>query len=682
MNKQPDEPITTTDRRRVLCLALFIFGLFVILIAQFYRIQIVEGEKWNKIAQRQHYFIIKEPFLRGRFFSNTSIKKKHPETSQAFVVDVQKFHLCVDPESIPPDQRDPIANKLLSMLPLSISEKLVLRKQFDRKSRCRKLAAWLDGAEREAVLEWWGPYSRRHNIVRNALFFMKDYQRSYPFGKLLGQVLHTIQNQKDELSRQAIPTGGLELYFNSVLKGKEGKRRLMRSPRNVLETGEIIAAPQNGADVYLTINHCLQAITEEELEKGVKKAKAKCGWAVMMDPFTGEILALAQYPFFNPPEYQQYFNNPQLIEYTRVKAIADSYEPGSVMKPFTIATALLANQELQKRGEPPLFSPEEKISTADGHFPGRPRSKPITDTSFHSYLNMNMALQKSANIYMARLVQRIIARLGNDWYRKVLHDTFGLGQKTGIEYPGEAAGLLPRPEKKNPNGTLEWSTATPFSMAMGYNLQINSLQLLRAYSLLANGGYWINPTLVRKIVRKKENGTEEVILDNTKPGSRPEPKLMLDPNIVKAVVTGMKYVTKPGGTGTRGNVWGFTEAGKTSTTKKLINGAYADKSYRPHFIGFVPATNPAFVLFITMDEPEYGYLSGIGKLHHGGTCCAPVFRDIASRSLAYLGIFPDDPHGYPKGDPRHDSDKADWLPESRKLQEMYQSWNNRKESKK
>src|SRR5262249_36539827 len=149
-----------------------------------------------------------------------------------------------------------------------------------------------------------------------------------------------------------------ELSFNNYLKGKVGKRRLMRSPRNALETGEVITSPERGADIYLTINHCLQAIAEEEIAKGVKKCKAKSGWALMMNPHTGEILALPQYPEFIPSEYQKYFNDPLLRDHTRVKAVQDAHEPGSVMKSITIAIALQANKELKARGEKEIFYPD------------------------------------------------------------------------------------------------------------------------------------------------------------------------------------------------------------------------------------------------------------------------------------------------------------------------------------
>lgn len=656
-----------------IALAIFLLVLFSILIAQFYRIQVVENEKWTKEARKQHFFLVKEPFLRGKFISNASIKQGHPEIPQSFVVDVEKFHLYVDPQSIPLKSRKVITQELGRILNLSTNEKVTLREQFNKKSRSRKLALWLDHETRNAILDWWHPYCQKNKIPRNALFFINDYQRSYPFGKLLGQVLHTIQETKDEKTSQAIPTGGLELYFNSYLKGKQGKRRLMRSPRNSFETGEVISNPENGADIYLTINHCLQAIAEEGLEKGVKRCKGKAGWAVMIEPKSGEILALAQYPFFNPSEYQYYFNNPLLTEQTRVKAITDANEPGSVMKPFTLATALLANDTLKEKGESPLFDPLAKMSTSDGRFKGR--NKPLNDTRFHAFLNMEMALQKSSNRYMARLVESIIKRLGVDWYRNVLQECYGFGKKTGIELPAESCGVLPMPGKKHPNGTFEWSGATPYSLAMGHNVQITGLQIARAYCIFANGGYLIKPTLIQKIVRKNANQTDDILLDNR--GNEKKAPQVLKKEIVDTIVRAMKFVTKAGGTSVKANVLGYTEAGKTGTANKVVNGSYSQTQYCSTFVGFTPVQNPAFVLLVTMDEPEYGYVPGLGRVHMGGNCTAEVFREIATKSLQYLGTPSDDPYGYAVGDPRYDATKADWVREAKQLGELYEKWNKK-----
>src|SRR5690606_28089918 len=142
------------------------------------------------------------------------------------------------------------------------------------------------------------------------------------------------------------------------------------------------------------------------------------GWAVLMDPHTGAVWALAQHPPFDPARYKAYFNNPDLLPLTRVKAASDCYEPGSIMKPVTVAICLYANEELKSQGKAPLFSPEEKIPTANGWFPGR--TKPLRDGRVHPFLSMELAMQKSSNIYMGRIMQRLIETMGAAWYRKAL----------------------------------------------------------------------------------------------------------------------------------------------------------------------------------------------------------------------------------------------------------------------
>lgn len=672
MGRRPAGP-KPEARKRLVWVTLCVFALFSLLIVQFFRIQIIEGDKWTRKAKSQHQLVVTEPFKRGLFYSNTALKSRHPEMSQAFVIDVPKFHLYADPNSIPVRCRLEIAQKITSLLDFKEPERGKLRQQLERKSRSRKLAAWLDKEQCDLLNQWWFGYARAKKIPRNALFFVQDYKRSYPFGKLLGQVLHTVREERDTKTRQSIPTGGLELVFDKVLQGKEGKRLILRSPRHPLETGRILSSPEDGADVHLTINHYLQAIAEEEICKAVKHSNAKGGWAILMDPRSGEIWAFAQYPWFEPGQYRLWFNDPKLRENTKVRAITDPYEPGSTMKPLTIALALKANAELKKQGKKPLFSPLEKIATGSGAFPGR--SRPIHDTKTHGYLNMYLALQKSSNIYMARLVQRIIDTLGETWYRNALQEIFGFGLKTGIELPSESPGVLPTPGKIHPNGKLEWSTPTPFSISFGHNILVSSLQMLRSYAVIANGGYDVRPTLVRKVVRTQRDGNEDVLLDNTSEERVKGFRRLLEPEIVEEVVRAMKSVTKPGGTATKGDIYGYTEAGKTATSEKIVNGTYSKKDHISTFIGFAPAHEPRFALLIAVDEPEFKYIPGIGKNQHGGNCCAPAFREIGLRTLQYLGVEPDDPHGYPAGDPRRDETKADWIKEIKSLKELYQQWN-------
>ena len=669
----PEMKPTKNDKQRLLMLGGFLFFLLTMLVGQFFRIQIVEGERWRHWATEQHFFDVVEPFVRGTFYSNTSVKKGHPELSQKFAFDIKKYHLYIDPQSIPEKYKGEVAEKLLSLTKPTASELKKYRDQFLKKSHSRRLVSWMDEATKDTVMRWWRPYAKKNKIEPNSVFVIGDTLRSHPFGKLLGQVLHTVRAQKDDDTLKSHPTGGVELAQNEYLQGKLGRRRLMRSPRHSLEASLVVEKPDNGADIYLTINHYLQAICEEEIEAGVKTSKARCGWAMMMDPYTGEILALAQYPFFYPDEYQKYFNSPELIEDTKVKAITDANEPGSIMKPITLTIALKANKILKSQGKKPVFDPAEKIDTSKGRFPGR--SKPITDTHFHHYCNMYLGLQKSSNIYAATLVHRTINCLGDKWYRNELENTFGFGKKTGIELPSESGGVLPTPGKKHPNGKLEWSVPTPFSLAIGHNIQATSVQMTRLYALYANGGYLVEPTLVRKIVKKDGEGKDVVLLDNTGDERRAKFPRVLDEDIVQQVVKAMKLVTKPGGSARRANIWGYTEAGKTGTSMKIVSGTYSDKKHISTFVGFSPVVNPAFVLLVCMDEPLAMYIPGMGPNHHGSLCCAPVFREIGRRSLEYLGVPPDDPHGYPIGDPRYDALKADMMVEVKKMEELYKQWN-------
>jgi cell division protein FtsI (penicillin-binding protein 3) len=642
---------STYDRKLLVFVALSLFFLFALLLVQFYKIQIVEGDKWRRAADRQHHLTVVEPYCRGVFYSNTSVKKGHPEKEQPLVIDVPRFHLYADPVAIPEKYRAEVIQNIQRIFHLNGPDLGKLTKQLQKKSRSRKLILWLSRDLHDALQKWWHPYAKSHKIPRNALFFVHDYKRSYPFGKLLGQILHTIRSERDQTTHQCEPTGGLEYSLNKYLKGEDGKRVILRSPRQPIDTGKVIIQPKHGADVYLTINHHLQAIAEDEIAKAVKNANAKAGWAIMMDPYTGEILAWAQYPFFDPSNYRDYFNDKKKEQATKVHGITDPYEPGSIMKPITLAVALQANAAAKK----PLFSPHDKIPVPTTNFPGR--GKPLKDDPRpHKALNMYMGLQKSSNVYMAKRIQQVVETLGDNWYRGMLEQVFGFGVKTGIELPGESAALLPRIGKTHPNGKLEWSKATPYSLAMGHNILASSLQMVKAYAILANGGLDVHPTLIRKIVDKQGN----ILLDHTIP--KPA-KRLLEPSVVKEVTTAMRFITKPGGSAKRADIPGFTEAGKTGTAEKVINGVYSKKDHISSFVGFAPATNPRIVLLISIDEPEYKYIPGVGRNQMGGACAAPAFREIGLKTLQYLGVPQDDPQN------------TAWDNEVKTLKVLYEQWN-------
>lgn len=671
--------LETNDYKRLVVISFSLFLFFCFLIGQFYKLQIIEGEKWEKHASYQHKVSVVEPFMRGRFFSNNTVSTRHLDEGQPFVVDVAKFHLHVDPKSIPLEEKDKISAKVCSFFNFSIKEKSKAVSQFYKESRSRRIIPWIDKEKKEEIERWWYGYVKNKKIPKNAIFFIQDFKRSYPFGSLLGQVIHTVQEEKDP-DLQGIPTGGLELYFNNYLKGRAGIKEIVRSPTNSIGEWNVIQKAQDGADIYLTINQYIQAIVEEELEKGVKKVNAKGGWAVMMDPQTGEILALGQYPFFDVNSYAKYFNDPNSIEYTRVKAITDAFEPGSIFKPISLAVFFKANQELAVKGKAPIFTPTEKVLTSNGHFPGR--TKPIQDGRVHKALNMYHAIQKSSNVYMCQIIRRVIDRFGEEWYRRSLQELFGFGSKTNIEYPGESPGLVPTPGKVHPNGCLEWSMSTPYSLATGHNVLVNSIQIVKAYSIIANLGIDVQPTFVRKIVKKDEAGNEAILFDGNEERKKRVAKRVLSAESAKEIIKAMKYTTKTGGTSAGGDIMGYSEGGKSGTSEKIIDGKYSDQLYISSFVGFAPAKNPRFVLLVVVDEPEKKYLPGVGKSWHGGICASPIFAEIGKRTLQYLGIESDDPFGYPYGDSRSDRSKADWANEVNQLRKIYQQWNEINETKK
>ena len=648
------------DRKRVSLLAFGLFVLFSALLIQFFKVQVIEKKRWEKLAKMQHQKVVKEAFHRGRFFATA--KRDGYTEEKPLAHDVEKFHLYIDPNAIPPEFRQEICDKLVAMT--STEKKEFFRDQFVKKSRSRKLTMWLDASVKGNILAWWNPYARKNRIARNAVYFLADYKRSYPYGKLLGQVLQTVREDRDPKTGQSIPTGGLELMYDKILQGKEGRRVMLRSPRHPLDSGSVIEKAEDGANVYLTIDHYLQAIAEEEIEKAVHYADAKRGWAVMMEPQTGEILALAQYPFFEPEKYREYYSDPVKVEETRVRAITDCFEPGSIFKPITLAVALAANEERKAQGKKPVFDPNQVVRSDNGKLPGR--SNPMHDVGYHKYLNMYAATQKSANIYLAHLIDKTINTMGLEWYRSFLADRFGFGKKTGIELPSESHGLLPRFGKTYPNGRPEWSKPTPYSLAIGHNLFTNTMHMLAAYAIIANGGTPVKPTLVRKIVK----GDEVLYERNEEKQDR-----VLSKNVCDHVIRAMKYDTKPGGTCHRADVPGYTEVGKTGTSEKIVNGVYSKVDHFSCFVGFTPLKNPKFILMIGIDDPAYRFLPNIGRTHYGGKCAAPVFREISKRALRVLGVPPDDPHGYPPPDPRFDPEKADWHKEARILRDAYKSWN-------
>jgi cell division protein FtsI (penicillin-binding protein 3) len=644
-----NRPLGYKDFQRLNILALSVFLLFSSLTLAFYKVQILEFEKWSKIAKTQHKMVVEEPCKRGIFYGR-SLCPSNPKSPIPLVLDLYRYHLHVDPYLIPQEHRLKFCREMSKRFHLDYKE---LKGELEKKSRSRRLLSFLTRPEKEAVERWYQEFISLTKVSKKGIFFIKDYKRHYPYGTSLGQVLHTYRY--DSKRSMGYPTGGLELFFDPVLRGEKGKKILLRSQRQKIDQDEPVEAAKDGYNIHLTIDPVVQAIVETELEKGVLTAKAKGGSVVVMDPHNGEILALASYPFFHPGKVEEYFNDPEKLEATRLRAVNDSFEPGSIMKPISTMVALLANQELIEKSSPPVFSPLEMIDVTNTAFPGR--LKPIKDVRSHRFLNMRLALQKSSNVYVARLIERVIHSLGEKWYRKQLSELFLFGKKSGIELPSEHTGMLPEIGKKYQSGLLEWSVPTPFSLAMGYNLQCNQVQILRAFASIVNGGYLVKPTLIQKIA----NETGLIFSQETKKGA----KLPINAFDLEEIKKSLQFTTQKGGTAISGNIKGYTEGGKSGTTEKLVNGVYCSTKHYASFIGFAPFNQTRFVMIVGIDEPQYQIIPGLGTNYFGGKCSARVFSKIGEKILPYLGVTPDDPM---------DESLKD---EVVRLAELYDAWNSR-----
>lgn len=618
--------------------------------------QVVDHEKWGQIAMRQHTTVVHEPAKRGTIFATPVKRKGFSCEPVALAFDVPVYHLMVDTTLLSEEWKEKLFSYLAIRLGWDEKGRLTAKNELAKHSKSRKLATSLPKDSKLLIEKEWKQMCKEALHLYPAIYFVHDFYRSHPFGSMAGQILHTVRRQKDPLTHACIPTGGLEMRFDHLLRGKDGQRRVYRTPRHLLDAKEQIIPSCDGKDLYLTIDPFVQAICEEELCSGIKKAGAKSGFAICMEAETGKILGLAHYPFFEIDHYPDYFSSEEEIKKTQASSVISLFEPGSILKSVTVAIAFLANLEREQKGKKPLFSPAEIVETSARLFPGR--SKVLKDVTQLRYMDLSLAMQKSSNVYMATIVDRIIETMGASWYRKKLADIFGLGEITGVQIPGELPGFLPSLGKCYAAGQLEWSKSTPYSLAIGYNTMLTGMQMARIYAMLANGGYKVKPTLF----------VDEV--------SR-EPVPSLDPRIAGQVKNLMRLVTKKGGSAQLADVYGYTEAGKTSTTEKLINGTYSKDLHTTLFAGIAPLTGPSLVIVVAMDEPSAVYLPGLGKRHYGGKSAAPIFRKIAQRALNFLAIPCDDPGGYPQGDPRYNPEIADGVKEAEMLYKRMMELNYR-----
>lgn len=640
----------------IFSLSLFLALGFAFVLSRFYHLQITEQAVWKKKAMRQQQELIDVPAKRGSIYLKGNEYK-------AFVIDKPTYHLYLDPLSIPSQHKNALSHLLVELLGIP---KEKVDEELYKKSHFRKLVMFLDLEKKEAILKAFKKFAKKKKIPKNGIFFLEGYTRAYPLGSMAGSLIQTLGAQEGLRGPERFPSGGLEKRFDSLLKGKNGTLVSFRTPKGRLDDFKVLKKPQDGADLYLSLHPLIQTVVEEQLKNAVDLAEAKGGWAVMMDPYSGALMALAQYPQLDLLDPKKLLDDPIKKEYLQMKCLTDPFEPGSIIKPFTMLTCLKANRELAEKKQAPCFFPKEKVACLDGRFPGR--KNPIKDVHAYHYLDMQMALQKSSNIYMAKSIHKVIQSLGDDFYANTLKQMCDFGKKTKLNLGSESSGFVPTPHKKTRSGRPEWSTPTPYSLAMGYNLLATSLQMTKAFAMIANGGMLVEPYLIEKIVKKKEGGLDEVLLDQA---LIPKKKIQkMDEEDCHLVKMAMRYALMPGGTAFRARIPGYSCAGKTATTEKLSSGVYSKDCHISTFVGFAPVEKPRFVLLIVIDEPKKKIIPNVGKNQFGGVCAAPSFAIIGQKALEILGEPQDDPGSIQA------FSQSQFSQEHKQLETLFKSWNH------
>lgn len=404
-----------------------------------------------------------------------------------------------------------------------------------------------------------------------------EYRRFYPEGEAMAHVVG-FTNVEDRGQE------GMELSREKELAGHPGQRRVVvdRLGR-VVEEMAILQLPQNGKDLSLSIDSKIQFLAYNAVKSAVEKHQAKAGGAVVLDTQTGEILALANYPSYNPND-RMYLTGEQL----RNRVLTDTFEPGSTMKPFTVSLALEKGQ----------VQPNTQMVIGAKYLIG---PKPITDTHPYGTLTIAQIIQKSSNIGTAKLAMNTSPQEMWDLYTAA-----GFGQAPKIGFPGAVAGTL-HPYKK-------WVPSDQARIAFGYGISSSLFQLARAYTIFARDGELVPLTIERS--------------PEFKPGT-----LVISAKTAIEMRSMLETVTEPGGTALKAQAEGFRVGGKTGTSHKLVGKVYGNK-YRAYFAGLAPISAPRIVVAVMIDEPTKGG-------HYGGEVAAPVFSTIVSETLHTLNVLPD-----------------------------------------
>lgn len=529
---------------------------FLGLVARAAWVQVVANDFFQKQGQVRFARTLELPANRGRILDRNGL---------LLATSVPVPSIWAIPEDIERD-KGKLARlaKLLEMTPLELDKKL----QDEDKT-----FVWLKRQVDEAVAR------QIADLNIKGIYQRKEYKRQYPEGEAAAHVVG-FTNVEDKGQE------GMELAFDKELAGRPGSRRVIkdRMGRIVEDVGEQVP-PVDGRDLQLSVDSKVQFFAYQKLRDAVLENKAKAGSVVVLDVASGEVLALANYPSY-VPNRRQNLTGAQL----RNRALTDTFEPGSTMKPFVAALAL----------EKGLVRPETAIQTAPGRL--TIGGSTIGDAHPHGLLTVNQIIQKSSNVGTVKMAMQMQPREMWELYSQV-----GFGQKPQLPFPGAVSGRL-RAHKT-------WRPIEQATMSYGYGLSGSLFQMARAYTIFARDGDLVPVTLMKS--------------EDSAAGIR-----VLDAKTAQAVRHMLHLATQSGGTAPKAQTMGYSVGGKTGTAHKQEGKGYAAKKYRGFFVGLAPVEKPRIVVAVMIDEPS-------GGKYFGGDVAAPVFSATVQQTLRMLGVQPD-----------------------------------------
>jgi cell division protein FtsI (penicillin-binding protein 3) len=545
------------NNKRALFLVIFVFIFFIVLLAKLADVQIVKSEEYKYYAQRQQTSVEKIKAQRGMIYDRNNVLLAYNRNDISFFVDLRMAKQA---------EKNRIAEKFSEIFKKGKKHYLNL----------------MSGTGKTVCIEKKAPGDKAlllKNFKAVGFFSREDPTRIYHYESLASHVLGYISTEFEGAA-------GVEKNLEQILRGENGTRLIEKTAIGDLVTiAESETRPAiPGLNVYLTINKSYQALLEEELKSGLKEYKAVSATGILMDPNSGEILALANVEDYDPNIYWKYPDTA-----LRNRALTDTYEPGSTFKAVTMAALL--DRKLAKE--------DELVFVENGKYIFK-RAR-ISDTHKHDWLTVKGVFEQSSNVGMAKLVQKI----DDELYYKYLRG-FGFGNITSIELPGEAKGKL-----KKPN---EWSALTKVFTSFGYELSVTPLQLVTAYSALVNGGILYQPRLIKKNTDVNNN----IVFESTPKNIR---RVISEETSEKMREFLAAVVEK--GTGKNAKSALITTGGKTGTSQQLIKGKYSKAHYNSSFVGFFPVEHPEVVCLILVNSPEQG--------RYGSLVAAPIFKRVAER---------------------------------------------------